>query len=266
MKNLLLLFPPFFGGKMLDPPVLAVLIPSFLSFSLAASSGYIFNDIIDRKIDRCHAGKKDRPIARGDISVVTAAITAAILCLMATIVSSVASRQFEGFIIIYFFISLLYTLYFKNIIFTDILFISSGFMIRVMAGGEAFHIAVSNWMLWSVCLVSLVLAVGKRLGEMVTLGESAHEHRKTLSRYSRSALEGIIWFSAAGALITYTLYIIERRNSLYYTILLAAYGLIRYIYIVRQGKGDPTDALLKDRQILIVGILWVASIGIIIYK
>jgi hypothetical protein len=34
---------------------------------------------------------------------------------------------------------------------------------------------------------------------------------------------------------------------------------------VKQGKGDPTEALLFDRQILSVGIVWALIIGLIIY-
>jgi hypothetical protein len=47
---------------------------------------------------------------------------------------------------------------------------------------------------------------------------------------------------------------------------LTAFGLVRFIYIVKQGNGDPTEALLTDGQILSVGLLWVLMIGMIIYK
>ena len=40
-----------------------------LSFSLLASSTYIFNDIKDLEQDRLHSKKKFRPIAAGNISI-----------------------------------------------------------------------------------------------------------------------------------------------------------------------------------------------------
>jgi len=46
---------------------------------------------------------------------------------------------------------------------------------------------------------------------------------------------------------------------------LAAFGLLRYIYIVKDGKGDPTEALLKDRQIMGVGVIWAMTIGFVVY-
>jgi len=265
LKNLLLLFPPFFGGQILDVHVLKAIIPALIAFSCAASCAYILNDIKDKDSDKNHPEKKDRAIARGHVTVTLAFILAALFYLAAILVASTLSARFEGYIILYLFVSLFYTLFFKQIIGADILFVSLGFVIRVAAGGEAFHIVVSNWLLSSVFMVSLVLAAGKRLGELVTLGDNASDHRNVLSRYSQVILKKFLWFSASGALITYTLYILERRNTLFPTILLAAYGFIRYIYIVAQGKGDPTDALLKDRHIFIIGIIWAASIGIIIY-
>jgi 4-hydroxybenzoate polyprenyltransferase len=53
---------------------------------------------------------------------------------------------------------------------------------------------------------------------------------------------------------------------MFYTVPLAAFGLFRYIYIVKEGKGDPTEALLKDTQILVTSIVWAGMIGLIIYQ
>jgi 4-hydroxybenzoate polyprenyltransferase len=147
----------------------------------------------------------------------------------------------------------------------DIYFIAFGFLLRVLAGGEAFRIPVTSWLFLTVFSVSLLLATGKRLGEMVSMGESAHMHRKSLSKYSVAFLEGTLWFSASAACVMYALYTLEHKNGLYYTVPLVVFGLLRYIFIVKEGKGDPTDALLKDRQIMVVGILWTVMLGLMIY-
>ena len=265
----LLLFPPFFGGKLLEPNVLMVILPSIISFSLAASSGYIVNDIMDRESDRCHSTKKNRPIARGDISVLLACMVAVFLCATAIIVSSLVSRELEGILIIYFITSFLYSLYFKYVVIVDIFVIAFGFLLRVMAGGVAFHVTISGWLFLTVFLVALFLSAGKRLGELIVLHEAASNHRSSLKYYSRSFLEGILWFAASAALVTYALYIIEKRESMLYTVPVATYGLFRYIYIVkegREGRGDPTEILLKDEHIIVTGIVWVAMIGTILYK
>jgi len=266
IKNLLLLFPPFFAGKLFDPTVSSVVLPSLLSFSLAASCSYIVNDILDVEADRNHATKKNRAIARGDIPVPFAVVLALVLYVLAMLASSSVSRRFEGFLIVYLLISIAYSIFFKNIVLADIYFISFGFIVRVMAGGEAFQITVTSWLFLTVFMVSLLLAAGKRLGELVSVGENAHKQRKILSQYPQSYLEGLLWFSASTSLVMYALYTLDRRTELIYSVPLAAYGLIRYVYIVKQGHGDPTEALLFDRQILAVGILWVFMVGIILYS
>lgn len=264
-KNLLFLFPPFFAGKIFDPAGRTVMLPALLSFSLAASCTYIINDILDKEGDKKHHTKRNRAIARGDISVPFAVVLALSLYLIAVLVASSVSRRFEGFLIIYLLVSCAYSFFFKNLVLVDIFFIAFGFLIRVLAGGEAFHIPVTSWLFLTVFLVALFLGAGKRLGELVCLGDEACQHRKTLNQYSHSFLEGLLWFSAAAALVTYALYTLERKNALFYTVPLAAFGLVRYIYIVKQGKGDPTEALLFDGQILGVGVVWACMIGMIIY-
>jgi 4-hydroxybenzoate polyprenyltransferase len=266
VKNMLLFFPPFFAGKMFAPSTLSAAYAAFVSFSMAASCMYIINDLKDVEADKNHATKKHRSIARGDVSPLPAFIIAAALYLTSMLLSSAVSRTFEWFIMLYFLVSLMYTFFLKEIIIVDIFIIAFGFIIRVLAGGEAFGIVVTNWLFMTVFAVSLMLAAGKRLGELISLGEDAPKHRKIFTLYSHSFLEGVLWFAASASLVTYALYTLEHKNGLFYTVPLAAFGLVRYMYIVKSGNGDPTDALMKDGQIMGVGMLWAAAIGIIIYK
>lgn len=265
VKNLLVFFPPFFAGTLPDVSVSSIGIPSFLSFSLAASCCYIINDIQDAKIDKRHSRKRLRAIAHGEISVPIAIMSAIALYVLSLLIASSIGRHFEGYLVLYLIVSMSYTFIFKNIFLVDIFFISFGFLIRVLAGGAAFGIAISNWLFLTVFTVSLLLATGKRLGELISLGEDARDHRAVLSVYTRSFLDGMLWFFASAALVMYALYALEHKNRLFSTVPLAAFGLLRYIFIVQQGKGDPTDALLKDGQITGVGLLWVIVIALILY-
>lgn len=265
IKNLLLLFPPFFAGSMTSPSFTEKIIPALLAFCAAASCSYIINDIKDIEADRNHAAKKNRAIAKGEISVLTSSYIASALFVSAIIISAWVSSQFWLYITAYLLISISYTVFFKDLVILDIFIISSGFIVRVLAGGEAFGVPVSNWLFMTVFMVSLFLASGKRMGELVFLGDDAHTHRKSLSSYSLSFLEGVLWFSASSALVMYSLYTLEHRSSLFYTVPIAAFGLLRYIYIAKEGKGDPTEALLGDRQVMVVGIVWFLVICIVTY-
>ena len=265
LKNLLILFPPFFAGIMVDRLVIVRTLPALLAFSFASSASYIINDIKDVEADKNHATKKNRILAKGDMPLPFALAFAFCLFIVAFFIAFSLEPGFGTLLATYVLISLSYTFFIKDVVILDIFFISLGFLVRVLAGGKVFAIAVTNWLFLTVFMVSLLLAAGKRLGELVVLGDDAHKHRKSLGHYTHSFLEGVLWFSASAALVTYALYSLEHRRALFYTVPLAAFGLLRYIYIVKDGKGDPTDALLKDRQIMGVGILWLAVIGTIIY-
>ena len=265
IKNLLLLFPPFFGGTILDQELVTKLFPALFAFCTAASASYIINDVRDVEKDKKHAIKRDRAIANGDISAGAALLLAFILFLTALVTSFIFSPGFGAYLSVYLIISLSYTFFLKDIVIIDIFFISFGFLIRVLAGGEAFGTEVSSWLFMTVFLVSLFLATGKRAGELISMGDDAGDHRRSLAAYSISFLEGTLWFSASAALVTYGLYTLEQQSGLFYTVPLAAFGLLRYIYIVKEGRGDPTDALLKDPQLLAVGIIWAIVIGMIVY-
>lgn len=266
IKNLLILFPPFFGGMIASSDVLTTVFPAFAAFSLMASCSYIINDIRDAEADRNHISKKNRLIARREISIPAAGILSFLLFASSLCLSAVVSNLFWLYLAAYLVISLSYTFFLKNVVIVDIFLISAGFLIRVLSGGEAFGIEVSEWLFMTVFMVSLFLATGKRAGEMISMGKDAGTHRKSLSAYSYSFLDGVLWFSASASLVTYALYTIEERGELFYTVPLAAFGMLRYIFIVKEGKGDPTDALLKDWQIMGVGIIWMTVIGYIIYK
>jgi 4-hydroxybenzoate polyprenyltransferase len=269
IKNLLLLFPPFFAGKIVDHGVLVQILPALASFSCAASCGYIVNDIKDLEADRNHSTKKNREIASARISPSTALVLAVVLYILSALFSLTVhqgGRRFLWLVTLYLVNSLLYSFLFKKFVIIDIFLITFGFLIRVLAGGEAFGIPVTSWLFLTVFSVSLLLASGKRLGELILLGDEAIKHRITFGHYTQSFLEGLLWFSASSALVMYALYTLEHKNVLFYSVPLAAYGLLRYIFIVKEGKGDPTHALIRDAQIMGVGLLWLLVIGIIIYR
>ena len=54
----------------------------FLGAVLMRSAGCIVNDVLDRKIDLMVERTKNRPIASGQVSVKTALVLSAILCLL----------------------------------------------------------------------------------------------------------------------------------------------------------------------------------------
>ena len=265
MKNLILFFPSFLGGELLGAGVLTRGVAPVVSFCLASSSTYILNDIIDRESDRNHPRKSRRPIPSGGVSIAAATILC-LLCLAGSFILAYGiSSVFFSILVAYLFVSFLYSLYLKNLPIVDLFCISAGFLFRLQAGGEVYRVEVSEWLFLSVFLLSIFLSTGKRLFEKNALGDAAVTHRRSLESYPRGFLDGVMYMTCGAVLVTYTLYVIE-HHVLIYTVPLCCFGLLRYILRVKSGLGgDPTESLLKDGPLLVIGVLWAVMVGWGIY-
>lgn len=265
LKNLMLFFPPFLGGMLTSMKGFSVGFLPFLSFCLASSASYIVNDLIDAERDALHPQKKARPIPAGLITPTTAVLFSVALAGVALLLAWQISLTFFVILALYLGNSLIYTLKLKNLPLFDLFSISAGFLLRLIAGGEAFGVSVSDWLFLSVFLLSLFLSTGKRLGEKISLGESAGAHRQSLVSYSEIYLHGVMFMTGAVVLVAYTMYVISRQ-TLIYTVPLCAFGLMRYVLRVESGKsGDPTESLLRDGPLFAVSLLWTVIVGWGIY-
>jgi 4-hydroxybenzoate polyprenyltransferase len=266
LKNLILFFPPFLGGKLTTIAASgAVLWQAPLAFCLASSAAYIINDLYDVEADRNHPQKCKRPIAAGQVTRATA-VTLALCCLVGALAAAfVVGGFFSVMLLIYLGISLSYSVGLKHLPIIDIFCISSGFVVRLFAGGFAFNVVISDWLFLSVFLLALFLSAGKRLGETQELGIDCGDHRRVLKEYPAGTLELFMVISGATVLVTYTMYVITKHH-LVYTVPLCCFGLFRYMINVKRGaSGDPTDALLKDPVLFAVGFVWAILVFLNIY-
>lgn len=263
LKNLMLFFPPFLGGNLLQQGLFAAGLLPLASFCLASSATYILNDIADRNHDREHPTKMFRPLPSGDVTVGNALLLAGVLLVAAVFLAFSISGKFLLFLLAYLLIAVAYSFFLKDYPIIDLFCISSGFLIRLLAGGEAFGVVVSEWLFLSVFLLAIFLSTGKRYSEKQTLGELAVNHRKVLISYPNGFLEGVLFMTGSAVLVTYTMYVINRHGTmLLYTVPLCCFGLLRYILRIQSGKGgDPTESLLKDMPLFIVGAIWAVMVG-----
>ena len=266
IKNLFLFAAPFFGGSLASQAVILFALPAFFAFSFVASAVYIFNDIQDIAYDKRHPKKKKRPIASGAISKKSAYVSFLILAGASSALSLWISPRFFFIVSIYIVIHAVYSVGLKNIPVVDLLCIASGFLLRVLAGGAAFQVDISTWLLLTMFTISLVLASGKRIGEIIFLNEQAMKQRKALQYYSHSILRAILIVSASASLIAYVMYTLEQHEGLIYTVPIVIFGLFRYILLARKGFGDPTDAMTKDKWLALTVLVWLLVIALIRYN
>jgi len=122
---------------------------------LAASATYIFNDILDAKLDRLHPIKKNRPIASRKLLPQTAFAAMVVLVFLSFSIASRLNTPFLVAVASYLSLQAVYSLGLKNLAIIDILIIASGFVIRVYAGALVIDAHLSVWFL--LCVISVAL-------------------------------------------------------------------------------------------------------------
>ena len=274
VKNVFVLAPLVFAEQLLEPAVLLRALLAFGAFCAAASAVYLVNDLRDREEDRLHPLKRHRPIASGALAVGRARIASVVLAALAMGISYFLGVNFALLLAIYLGINMAYSGGLKRVVILDVMAVSSGYVIRVMAGGEAIHVGVSNWLLLSTTFLALFLIFSKRRHELVLLADDAAGHRSVLSHYSPVFLDQMINVVTASTVMTYALYTldpdtIERFGSdrLVYTMPLVLFGIFRYLYLIyqRTDHRNPTEALLFDRPFVANVLLWGVAVVWIVY-
>lgn len=274
IKNIFVLMPLIFSGKLFDMPLFFNVLEAFFIFCLAASGVYIINDIRDSKKDAFHPLKKSRPIASGALSA-SSALSASFVLITASLAwAHHLSAALVLLILFYVGIHILYTFRFKREVILDVIIIALGFELRVWAGGVVSASRPSIWLELCVFLLAVFLALIKRRQEKLSLYTDAAKHRDVLSHYKIYFLDQIITISAALAIVFYGLYTVWPdvalrigSTNMAYTIPFVIYGIFRYLYVVHAKKttGDPTEIVLSDLPLIIDLALWLIVSGCLIY-
>src|SRR5215472_13781488 len=155
-----------FGNAWHDPLMVRRVLLAAVSFSLAASSVYVINDLLDRQQDLNHPRKKLRPLTAGTISVATAVSILAVLLLASFALGFVVSRQVLTIVLIYVIINIAYSVRLKHVVILDVFIIAAGFMLRILAGTTGVGIAPSQWLLLCGVMMALFLGFAKRRAEL----------------------------------------------------------------------------------------------------
>lgn len=279
-KNLLLFAGVLFSQQLDDPRLLVRAAAGFVAFCLLSGSVYLLNDLADLASDRRHARKQKRPIASGRLPVSVAIGMLAPLWIAVAALTWWLGSAFAWSVGVYLAINLAYTYGLKRQVLIDVFVIASGFVIRAIAGVELLRpvsptTTISPWLLVCTFFGALFLALAKRRRELANAGQlAASEQRHVLSHYTPELLEGLLLVCAAASLMGYALYTIWpatvakfNTEALLYTVPFVAYGIFRYLHLVRatETTEDPSQVLLTDRPLAGCVLLYVLSVVVILY-
>jgi 4-hydroxybenzoate polyprenyltransferase len=130
---------------------------AFVVFCLLSSSSYIINDVVDADKDRLHPVKKNRPIARGDISQTTAILVAFILLFSGLFLSIFINTGFFWISFVFILLQYTYSFFLKKKAIMDIIGIAFFFILRAYAGEIATGYHLPIWIMLAFIFLSLFL-------------------------------------------------------------------------------------------------------------
>lgn len=283
IKNILIIFPLFFGGKFLDVDLLLFVLAGGVSFSLLSSMVYTINDISDLESDRLHAIKKNRPIASGKISKREASLLLFVMGIIVVLDSMLIVKNMLAFciLILYGFINIGYSCFkWKNIPLLDICILVSCYVIRIAYGAVIAKVSISNWLFLTIMSVSFFMALGKRRNEMnmnIKLTCDSATTRDVLKWYPLSFLDKNMTMCNTLAILFYTLWCIDFSSgrtgvnsnnlNIIWTVPIVILLSMRYSYIIemKNFEEDPIRVILKDKVLITIGIAYAILMFVIIY-
>lgn len=234
-------------------------------FSLVSSCIYILNDIADREADRLHPVKRNRPLARGSVSLNAAVALALVAGTMGGALGYYASPLVAMFLGLYGLMNIAYTLGLKRVVILDVFIIATGFMLRLLAGTSGVGIPPSQWLLLCGLMLTLFLGFVKRRAELGNEPGDKTEQRKVLREYSTALLDPMITITAACIVMSYSLYTLSAdtiakhgTSMLMLTVPFVIYGVFRYLFLLHQhSQGeDPASEAVRDPHLALTFIAW----------
>lgn len=265
-KNLLIFIPIIFSLNLFKVNFLMETLLGFFSLCLISSSYYIINDIKDAKKDKFHPEKKNRPLAKGDIKASEAGIFSLILFIISLALSINLSVYFTLSLLLLFTISISYTFYFREIVFLDVILISTNFVIRATCGIFIIKVPVSYWVMLTIFFIALYLVSLKRLAEN-SLANS-DKYRSSLKKGSERVFEGLALISAGCAYTFFGIYsILNNKHILLISLPPVIYLTISFfneLYIHPENVRNP-ERFLANRRNLGVVIFWIVLLVLLFY-
>lgn len=262
---MLIFFPLLFHGSFFERGKVQGAILAFIAFSFLASSVYVMNDIADAEKDRNHPTKCNRPIAAGKITKQRAIILIIVLLGISIGLCFAMHSSWLTYAVLltYWLLNIGYSLLgWKNVPILDLCILALGFLLRLLFGAFATEIAISAWLYLVILSGAFFCGFGKRRNEL--LG-SSDKSRTVLNKYPESFLSSNMYVSMTLMIVFFSLWCLEKKYELLIPFVMII--CFRYSYDVEKnvGDGDPSSIVLRDKALLVIGLLFACAIMAVTY-
>jgi 4-hydroxybenzoate polyprenyltransferase len=269
-KNALVVLPVLLAPT--TPPAATLgrgLLAAF-TFSLCASAGYVFNDLLDLEADRVHPAKAKRPFASGALPIIVGLpIFLGLLLLSFSLAAIFLPTAFVAMLGLYFVGTLSYSLYLKRLLLIDVLVLAGLYTHRILSGGIATNVRVSAWLLGFSMFLFTSLAFAKRFVELHAMTNDEKIKNRGYYRVDLPMVTSMGTASGYIAALVFMLYVDSsavsasyREPSLLWLVLPVLLFWLGRIWLLA-GRGhlqeDPVKFALRDRT----SLKCVAIIGLI---
>jgi len=231
------------------------------TFSLCASAGYVFNDLLDLDADRIHPSKAKRPFASGALPTVFGfPIFFGLLAVSFSLAAALLPPAFVAMLALYFLGTVTYSLYIKRLLLLDVLVLAGLYTHRILAGGIASGVRVSAWLLGFSMFLFTSLAFAKRFVELHATSSDAQVMNRGYSRVDVPMVIAMGNASGYVAALVFMLYVDSsavrttyREPTILWLVLPALLYWLGRIWLLA-GRGqmqeDPVKFALSDRRSL----------------
>ncbi len=265
VKNALVFVPLLMSPEARELPRFGSAFLALVAFSLAASSVYVLNDLLDLAADRRHATKRSRPFAAGELPLVLG-FALAPACLAAAIaIGALLPRAFLMVLALYMITTTAYSFRLKHVPLVDVIVLALLYTGRVIAGAAATRVWPSPWLLGFSLFFFVSLAFVKRYSELHALRD---QRSLQVRGYFPADLELIATNGTVSgylSVLVAALYINSDRvvplyrhpEMLWFVCPLLMYWISRIWLLAHRGElhDDPVLFAIKDRVSYVVGAL-----------
>lgn len=176
VKNLLLLAPLLLAHEVAHFDKLLSGLIAFFAFSLCASAAYVVNDLHDVEADRLHPQKRSRPFAAGTLPLWMGPPLALSLMLVGLALAVLfLPWQFFVVLMLYLALTTAYSYWLKRLVLVDTLVLAGLYTLRLVAGGVATAVPVSEWLMAFSVFFFVSIAAAKRYAELSRLDTEGKE-------------------------------------------------------------------------------------------
>lgn len=269
-KNILLAVPLLAAHMVSDLQAWISIAIAYLGFSLVASATYLVNDLVDLQSDRVHAQKRFRPLASGRLTIRTGVILAITLGFLGIVLSTAfLPSGFVAYLVAYVALTLGYSFDLKRRMLVDVLALAVLYTLRILAGGAAIGVVVSEWLSMFSLFIFLSLAFLKRAIELKGSTGGAQVSGRGYFPVDLETVRVIGVSSGLMSVLVLSLYVSSPAVSqlyrspqmLWFMCPLLIYWIARIWFLAARGEvhQDPVVFALLDWRSYVVGACGLAA-------